>query len=373
MQASLHAAELHYGNGVVLHTASSGSVATLKELYLRLTDGEHSAVGEVRINIPYLNGYAPEQVLADALATLDDVDWRQPPERLLAAMPDWADGVGACSPPVRCLIDCALHDLVARRAGLPLADWLRASMDVNAIGPAATHWPSNQTLFWSPFEVFMQQAEAYVARGFCDLKVRVAAGDFAEDLRRLWALRERFGDTIKLAADANAQWSASEAPARLDALAAFDLAYLEQPIATERPSDMLALAANSPMPLMLDEGLRSLQDVAEVCAQHGRLWAHLKLVKLGGIAPALAAARQLAAAGVPYMVGQMNEGGAATAAALHLSCAVAPHFAELYGADGLADDPVRGIAYADGQVSVPRQPGLGVDLDVSLTQPIRSF
>ena len=372
MRASLHAARLHYGNGVVLHTASSGSLATLDALYLLLDDGEHTAVGEVRINIAYLNGYTPEQVLADALAVLGQCDWRQPPEQLLAGMPEWA---ATCSMPVRCLIDCALHDLVAQRANRPLADWMSADWlpAVGAAGAAPIQRHSNQTLFWSPFDVFLRQAEAYVARGFCDLKVRVAAGDFAEDLRRLRALRERFGDTITLAADANACWSAAEAPARLDALAAFDLKYLEQPIATARPSDLLALAARSPMPLMLDEGLRHGDDVAELCALGGRLWAHLKLVKLGGLAPTFAAARQLSAAGVPFMVGQMNEGGAATAAALHLACATAPQFAELYGADGLANDPAGGVAYADGHVSTPRRPGLGIDFDTSKTQPIRSF
>jgi L-alanine-DL-glutamate epimerase-like enolase superfamily enzyme len=365
MRASLHQAALHYGNGVVLHTASSGSIPALESLYLRLDDGEHAAVGEVRINIAYLNGYSPQQVVQDARAALDGVDWRQAPETLLAAMPDWA---GAFSMPVRCLIDCALHDLVAQRAGLPLAQWLGAD------DAASTRWPTNQTLFWSPFETFLRQAESYVARGFRDLKVRVAAGDFAEDLRRLQALRDRFGDTVRLAADANAQWSADEAPARLEALAPFGLAYLEQPIATQRPSELIALAADSPMPLMLDEGLRGIDDVAELCAlRPGRLWAHLKLVKLGGIAPTAAAARQLAAADVPFMVGQMNEGAAATAAALHLACAVSPGFTELYGADGLCDDPVTGVAYADGQVAVPRRPGLGVDFEISQTQPIWSY
>ena len=370
MRASLHLADLRYGNGVVLHTASSGSVPVLTSLYLRLDDGEHVAVGEVRINIAYLNGYAPEQVVRDALTVLGDVDWGQSPEQLLAGMPGWA---GACSMPVRCLIDCALHDLVARRAGQTLSDWLRAQASAMAT-PTVTQWPTNQTLFWSPFEVFLQQAEAYVARGFRDLKVRVAAGDFAEDLRRLQALRDRFGDTVRLAADANAQWSIAEAPGRLEALAPFGLAYLEQPFPTRRPSDLAALAAHSPMPLMLDEGLRNADDVAELCAlRHERLWAHLKLVKLGGIAPTVAAARQLAAADVPCMVGQMNEGAAATAAALHVACAVAPGFAELYGADGLADDPITGLSYAGGEVAVPRRPGLGIGFEVSHTQLIRSF
>ena len=52
---------------------------------------------------------------------------------------------------------------------------------------------------------------------------------YAEDLRRVAELRKRFGHTIKLAADANGQWSASEAIEKLDALSAYDLSYIEQP------------------------------------------------------------------------------------------------------------------------------------------------
>jgi len=62
----------------------------------------------------------------------------------------------------------------------------------------------------------------------------------------------------------------------------------------------------------------------------------------------MAAARRLTDAGIPFMIGQMNEGAAATAAALHVACATSPAFAELYGADGLIDDPVSGVSYTAG-------------------------
>lgn len=365
MKVALYAADLHYGNGVVLHTASSGTVSKLQSLFLRLNDGTHRAVGEVRINIAYLNGYSAEQIVADTLRVINDVNWEESPEALLQTMPSWARHA---SMPARCLIDCALHDLVARTAGVPLSQWLSGRSDT------PTAWPTNQTLFWSPFHVFLRQAEAYVERGFRDLKVRVAVGEFSEDLRRLGALRDRFGDGIKLAADANAQWRPDEAPARLMALAPFELAYVEQPMASVSPSDLVALADRSPMPLMLDEGLRNEADVAELCRlRHDRLWAHLKLVKLGGIGPTVTAARQLAASNVKFMVGQMNEGAAATAATLHVACAVSPAFAELYGADGLSDDPVTGLTYADGHVVVKHVSGIGVESNFSHAKPIWSL
>jgi L-alanine-DL-glutamate epimerase-like enolase superfamily enzyme len=216
LRVSLHSADLHYGGGLVLHTASSGSIPHLREIYLRLDDGETIGIGEVRANIAYLNGFAEGAVVERAAAAAGSVDWTRDPADLIATMADWGRPLIA---PVRTLIDCALHDFVARREHLSVAAWLGGTAE-NVIRK------TNQTLFWSSFEVFLAQAQAYVDRGFMDLKVRVADADFAEDLRRIAMLRERFGTQVKIAADANGRWSTTEALERLDALAAYNLAYV---------------------------------------------------------------------------------------------------------------------------------------------------
>ena len=112
---------------------------------------------------------------------------------------------------------------------------------------------------------------------------------------------------------------------------------------TGQPIDRLA-DVEVRVPMMLDESVAASRRRRADLRLRRRGLAHLKLVKLGGIAPTVAAASQLAAVGVPFMIGQMNEGGAATAAALHVACATSPAFAELYGADGLIDDPASGIS-----------------------------
>ncbi|HEX8046794.1 mandelate racemase/muconate lactonizing enzyme family protein [Rhizobium sp.] len=346
----------------MLHTASSGPVTGLDTLYLCLRDGDVVATGEVRINIAYLNGLQAEAVLAEALSLFDRIDWSREAADLLADEAIWSEA----SAPVRMLLDIALHDLLARRQGVPLAQWLgAATMPISH--------PTNQTLFISTPEQFLAQAESYVSRGFCDLKVRVGAGAFEDDLWRLSQLRSRFGETIKLAVDANGAWSRGDAEAKLAQLAEFDLAYVEQPIAAGDFDLMLELARKSPMPLMLDESVSGLRDVEAIVGASGRLWAHLKLVKLGGIAPTLKAAAALRKGNIPFMLGQMNEGAVATAAALHLACATGPTFAELYGADGLADDPASGLTYDQGQVTGTQAPGLGLTVDLSKTSLLKEF
>jgi L-alanine-DL-glutamate epimerase-like enolase superfamily enzyme len=363
MRVSLHAADLTYANGLTLHTATSGSVPALRALYLRLEHDGMTAIGEVRVNIAYLNHLSEAEVTVAAIDAVGAIDWDADPAERLACFETWAGGFLA---PVRMLIDMALHDLATKRGGISLADWLGRTLS----GPLM-HL-TNQTLFFSSFNDFAALANAYVGRGFTDLKVRVGL-DLDDDLRRICYLRQRFGDRVTIAADANGQWSTIDAIEALNALAPHHLAYVEQPIAPGDWHAIADLAEASPIRIMLDESAAGIEDIDRICRLKGSVSAHLKLVKLGGVRAALAAARQLSDASVPFMIGQMNEGGAATAAALHVAVVSRPSFAELYGADGLIDDPVSGLTYHDGCVEVDARPGLGVGFDATRTTLIKEF
>lgn len=339
-------------SGLTLHTAASGPVSGLDTLHLELDDGLNRAVGEVRINCAYLNGYEPGCLLDQARQGLLSFDWDASPEELRAGIQ-----VSGLPPPVCMLFDVALWDLSAKRAGVPLAHLLGGRMR------PITH-ATNQTLFLSSEAAFDERLAGYVMRGFNDLKLRVGH-DIKADCERHARARRLYGNRIKLAADANGAWSRADAPARLAALVPFQLSYVEQPIAAGDWEAMIELAAIAPMPVMLDESLTTVDDVEEFVRRsrglQGRLQAHLKLIKLGGLTPALAAAQLLGDAGVPFMIGQMNESAVATAAALHLAVAVQPLHAELYGADGLIDDPAEGLTYANGHVAAPDAAGLGLN------------
>ena len=76
---------------------------------------------------------------------------------------------------------------------------------------------------------------------------------------------------------------------------------------------------------------------------------------------------------MPFMIGQMNEGHAATAAALQLCRVLQPQYAELYGADGLTDDPVSGLHYQHGSVQVTDSYGLGVQFDATRATFLKEF
>ncbi|WP_034911517.1 mandelate racemase/muconate lactonizing enzyme family protein [Erwinia sp. 9145] len=361
MKARLWRGDLHYA-GVTLHTAASGAINALDTLWLTLDDDGAQGVGEVRLNIQYLHGYSETQVLNNVQQYLARRNGTQEIAAQLAAV--HAPDSGLLTPS-RMLLEMALLDLQARQHNQPLSRWL---------GGGASPLPvaTNQTLFWGSDAQLIDQAETYLERGFTQLKLRAGVTDFATDLRRLRLLRARFGDAVSLAIDVNGQWSVSQAQAYLPQLTALSLSYVEQPLAVADDAALADLTACG-IPLMLDESLNSEAAIARLAEAGGALWGHLKLVKLGGILPTLAAAQRLKAASVPFMIGQMNEGHAATAAAIQLCQRIQPDFAELYGADGLTDDAVSGPFYHQGCVSVPDLPGLGVHFDAARATFLQEF
>ena len=341
----LFVVELAYRGGLALHTATSGVVPGLREFRLVVeAEGRLAALGATRTNIAYLTG-VPQAVLeCEIMEAAPRLDWHLPWTDFIAALPP-------LSAPARMLFEMAAQDGAARDVGIPLAQ---------ALGGApgrGTH--TNQTLFWCDDATLLRRAEAYVARGFTELKLRIAVADFADDVRRLRLLRDRFGDAIALSADANGRWSVEDAPARLNAVAELGLDYVEQPLPPADWADAARISAASPIPLMFDESLDSMAAVERLAETRAVPLAHVKLAKLGGLDRLMRAARVLQQAGIDVMVGQMNEGVVSTYAAAAAATALGVRLRELYGADDLAHDPAGVAEYGDGQLRLPAGPGLG--------------
>jgi L-alanine-DL-glutamate epimerase-like enolase superfamily enzyme len=346
--------DLHYRPAIKLYTAASGSIGRLDELYLVLETGQEIAgFGGVRSNIEYLTGLSASDVEQEICSRVASLAWDAPAEALL----DEVHGAVGWSSVARALLDQTLHDTMARERGQPLAVLLG-----HAFRPRIE---TNQTLFWNDDGDMKALAEEYVGRGFKDLKLRMGVGPFEHDLRRIACLRHRFGADIRLSADVNGQWSFAAAVAHLQALAPFDLDYIEQPLAAGDWDGISHLARLSPMPIMLDESIKSASDIDRALELQGAVMAHLKLIKLGGIRPLIEAAKRFTDGGIAVMIGQMNEGAAATAAAAHCALAAGSMRNELYGADGIIDDPAAGLRYDDGFLWLPPGPGIALIPDMT--------
>lgn len=322
-----------------------------------------TGIGEIRANIAFIT-HTPEDAVAPGIVKLAEaIDWSAPWEEILEALPRTA--ARAEAPKIsRAAIENALVDGIARARNLTAAEFLGGRWQDGVA--------CNECVFWGSDAALRANAERYVAQGFRSIKLRIGIGTLEQDRARLAWLRERFGQTVRLAVDANGAWTARQAIAAIDMLRPIGFDYLEQPTT---PGDWAALdtvARETDAALMLDEGLQGPEDVKRLCGHGGRISAHLKIAKAGGARAMVAIGRTLERHGVPFVVGQMNEGAHATAIAVHCAMALKPMIGELYGALGILNDPASGVRYADGKVFVPHGPGVAVSFDRAKTNPVWS-
>ena len=139
-------------------------------------------------------------------------------------------------------VDCALWDLFARRAGLPLHALLGASAGAPVLPtvtqpalpavppPALPAYASGLNPASGP-----QEVEAARASGYRAFKQKIGFGD-AIDLGNLQRIRSGMRQGEALMVDVNQGWHLDEALRVAPLLAPFDLAWVEEPLLADRPA-----------------------------------------------------------------------------------------------------------------------------------------
>lgn len=114
--------------------------------------------------------------------------------------------------------------------------------------------PTHGLIWMDDAAGMLTQIEAKVAAGFRVIKMKIGALPSADELALLGEVRRRH-PAIELRLDANGAFAAADALPRLEQLASFDIAFLEQPIAPGNWPELTRLCRNSPIPIALDEEL----------------------------------------------------------------------------------------------------------------------
>lgn len=165
-----------------------------------------------------------------------------------------------------------------------------------------------------------------IAEGFSVMKLKVGQ-ETLSDLRariEIIAAREISGLLIRI--DPNQAWSMEYALSAMNVLGEFvDLIeYVEQPLSKFSLDDNLKLKQSSDIALMVDETLMGLDDVNRIIDIGAFSWANIKLIKAGGIYPALQMAKQLSEAGIKVSIGSMMESEFGLCSAAQLAHLVNP-------------------------------------------------
>lgn len=132
-------------------------------------------------------------------------------------------------------------------------------------------------------EAIAAEIDAGVAAGFATFKVKVGK-DVAADLARVAAVQTAARGRATLRLDANRAFSRADALRFVAGLDPEGIELFEQPCAAEDWAANGAVAAASPVPLMLDEPICAIEDIERAGTMKGVGFCKLKLKRFGGLA-----------------------------------------------------------------------------------------
>lgn len=256
-------------------------------------------------------------------------------------------------------ITMALLDILGKRLNVSVATLLggaiRRSLPVL--------WPlSNGTA-----EDDIPIIEERTAQGFSSFMLKMGTSPIASEIKRVAALEARYGERVKLIADANQGWSFDQAREFLAGIAGSRIAFVEEPLATDVIKGLADLSRESRLPLSADESIIELDDAAELAAAGATKIFSIKSSKNGG---PLRAQRIVAAAeafGINCYMNSMIEFGITQAASLQHAVTVRNlvDVGHAYMSTlRLVEDPTDFSSFVrNGFVHLPERPGLGVDID----------
>ena len=249
-------------------------------------------------------------------------------------------------------LEMAVLDAELRAVGMPLSAFLG--------GASKAVTPGVSVGITETIPELLEVVSGYLADGYRRVKLKIEP---AWDVSPVRAVREHFGDDLCLQVDANAAYRRCDAGelARLDE---FGLLMIEQPLDEEDLLGHAQLARRLATPICLDESIVSARSAADALALGACSIVNIKAGRVGGYLEARAVHDVCTAHGVPVWCGGMLETGIGRAA--NLALAALPGFL-LPGdisATGryFSEDITAPFVLRDGQIDVPRGPGLGVEV-----------
>lgn len=255
--------------------------------------------------------------------------------------------------------DIALYDLAAKRARMPLYQFLGGKLRLletdHTIGLQQT------------VDESVAMAQRLVDIGYTTIKLKTGRKNLA-DIAHVEAVRAAVGKSIRLRVDCNQGWDFPSAVENIRHLVPFNIEYVEQPLPAWDLSGFARLRKVSPIPICADESVFNQFDALKLISAEAVDYLNIKLVKSGGINIALKINNIAEAAGIRCMIGCFGESRLGLSAAAQLAMAQDNiQFIDLDSALHFCVDPVIGgmeyLANSAGQIQLPDKPGHGAELN----------
>ncbi len=192
-------------------------------------------------------------------------------------------------------VDIALHDLAARRAGLPLWRHLSAAHDDVPARKLVPVYASGINPEHPGATVQRLRQEGYRA-----FKLKVGFGE-ARDVDNLAQVRAASGADAAVMIDANQAWELDSALIMSEKLEGFEPLWLEEPLRADRPwHEWQRLRAASSLPLAAGENAIGDAAFDDLIASRAIAVVQPDLAKWGGVSGVLGVIGRVHAAGLRY-------------------------------------------------------------------------
>ncbi len=176
------------------------------------------------------------------------------------------------------------------------------------------------------------------------------------DIEILHAVRDE--TQAKICVDANGGWTAENIEDLLQACHVVDVQFIEQPFPISQVQLNCALQNRTNIPIIADESCQTHEDLSSCAACFDGI--NIKLMKCGGLTPAVRMIKEAQRLGLRIMVGCMTESSIGISAAAQLLPWV--DFADLDGALLIKNDFAQGVKLTYGEMLLSEAPGLGCHL-----------
>jgi len=241
----------------------------------------------------------------------------------------------------RAALSTALHDLCARRLGLPV---------YRLWGLSASPTPVSSYTVGIADDAGIR-ARVLAAADYPILKIKLGTD-------RDEAILEIVRDAAphkRLRVDANAAWTPSHAVQMASRLQAFGVEMLEQPVSAHDIDGLRYVRERSPIPVVADESCLVATDIPRLAGACDGI--NIKLAKCGSLREAMRMIHVARAHGMRVMAGCMIESSVGISAIAQLAPLLDD--ADFDGAALLADDPYTGVTIPNGVVTLTTEPGIG--------------
>ena len=273
-------------------------------------------------------------------------------------------------------IEVAWWDILGKSLGAPIHQLLGGRVRDSVLGYANGWYRTERTP-----EAFLAAARGVIEKGFKAFKVDpfgTAQGwiseaelDLAADI--LGTLRRELPRDTLILIDVHARFTEAEAIRAARRLSSLNLFWWEEPTTRDRQEAVHPVGHQSPIPVATGEMYDTVGQFFTLAAGGGVNIFQPEPMSLGGIANTLAVA-DLALAHGSYIAPHQSGGPIATAVCLQLAACV-PNFLiqehfdafnEPWARDLVSWNPT--IDPANGHLSLPEAPGLGIDLNVDVAR-----